>query len=168
MNKMKKQNTILTFPFLLLTIFSVSSVCSAAKNQLVRRILGEGGSIKMSKLCETKPIFEMPKMIVTVVYIMTNNKKQRTMNYQKQSQTKPNQTQSNPISKNPKMNLNHYKTKEYENKSAPLTMQKQTQTNPIQTQNKPNSKPIQIQTKPKQTQSNPIFKGNQLCFFVAI
>jgi hypothetical protein len=32
----------------------------------------------------------MPEMIVTAVYTMTNNKKQRTMNYSKQTQTKPN------------------------------------------------------------------------------
>jgi hypothetical protein len=32
----------------------------------------------------------MPKMVVTAVMTMTNNKKQRPMNYSKQSQTKPN------------------------------------------------------------------------------
>jgi len=31
----------------------------------------------------------MPKMIVTVVYTMTNNKKQPTFNYSKQSQSNP-------------------------------------------------------------------------------
>jgi hypothetical protein len=31
----------------------------------------------------------MPKMIVRAVYTMTNNNKQRTMNYAKQTQTKP-------------------------------------------------------------------------------
>jgi hypothetical protein len=46
-------------------------------------------SIKIERLCETKPISEMPKMVITTVYTMTNNKKQRTMNYQKQSQTNP-------------------------------------------------------------------------------
>jgi len=46
-------------------------------------------SIKNNKLCETKPISEMPKMVVTAVYTMTNNKKQRTINYSKQSQTNP-------------------------------------------------------------------------------
>jgi len=38
----------------------------------------------------------MPKMTVTAVYTMTNNKKQRTMNCQKQSQTNPIQTQNKP------------------------------------------------------------------------
>ena len=51
-------------------------------------------SIKNNKLCETKPISPKPKMVVTAVYTMTNNKKQRTMNYQKQSQNKPNQSQN--------------------------------------------------------------------------
>jgi hypothetical protein len=46
-------------------------------------------SIKNNKLCETKPISEMPKILVTTVMTMTNNKKQRTMNYSKQTQTKP-------------------------------------------------------------------------------
>jgi hypothetical protein len=32
----------------------------------------------------------MPKMVVTLVLTMANNKKQRTTNFQKQSQTKPN------------------------------------------------------------------------------
>jgi hypothetical protein len=31
----------------------------------------------------------MPKMVVTAVYTMTNNNKQRTTNYSKQTQTKP-------------------------------------------------------------------------------
>jgi len=46
-------------------------------------------SIKNNKLCETKPISEMLKMIVTIVYTMTNNNKPRTTN----SKNKPNQTQ---------------------------------------------------------------------------
>jgi hypothetical protein len=46
------------------------------------------GSIKNNKLCETNPISEKPKMIITLVITMTNNNKQRTMNYQKQSQFK--------------------------------------------------------------------------------
>jgi hypothetical protein len=56
------------------------------------------GSIKIERLCKTKPISKTPKMVVTAVYTMTNNKKQRTANYSKQSQmplgmayaTKPN------------------------------------------------------------------------------
>jgi hypothetical protein len=69
------------------------------------------GSIKIERLCETKPIFGKPKMNLTLYSTMTNNKKQRTMNYSKQSQTNPiysvfirvhswlisKQTQSNPI-----------------------------------------------------------------------
>jgi hypothetical protein len=43
----------------------------------------------MNKLCETNPIFEMPKMIVTAVYAMTNNNEQPTFNYSKRTQTKP-------------------------------------------------------------------------------
>jgi hypothetical protein len=54
-NAMKRQNTIFTFNFLLLTIFSVSSVCSVAEIQ----------SIKNNKLCETNPISEKPKLNLT-------------------------------------------------------------------------------------------------------
>jgi hypothetical protein len=36
----------------------------------------------------------MPKKDVTLLAAMTNNNEQRTMNYSKQSQNKPNQTQS--------------------------------------------------------------------------
>ena len=39
------------------------SVKSVVKNQLVRRSLGEGGSIKMNKLCETNPIFKKVKCL---------------------------------------------------------------------------------------------------------
>jgi hypothetical protein len=46
-------------------------------------------SIKNNKLCKTKPISEKPKMNLTPCLTMTNNKKQRTTNYSKQSQTKP-------------------------------------------------------------------------------
>jgi hypothetical protein len=60
-----------------------------AETQLVRRSLGEDGSIKNNKLCETKPISKRPKMIVTLVLTMANNKKQRTTNYSKQTQTNP-------------------------------------------------------------------------------
>jgi len=47
-------------------------------------------SIKNNKSCETNPISEKPKMIVTAVHTMTNSKKQRTMNYSKQTQSNPN------------------------------------------------------------------------------
>jgi hypothetical protein len=43
-----------------------------------------------TKICQTKPISKTPKMLVSAVVIMTTNKKLRTMNY-------PKQTQSNPI-----------------------------------------------------------------------
>ncbi len=49
----------------------------------------ETQSIKNNKLCETNPISEMPKMAVTLVITMTNDKKQRTMNYSKQTQSNP-------------------------------------------------------------------------------
>jgi hypothetical protein len=41
------------------------------------------------KLCQTKPNSEMPKMLVTPVPAMTTNNEPPTMNYLKQSQTKP-------------------------------------------------------------------------------
>jgi hypothetical protein len=53
----------------------------------------------MSKLFKTNPISEKPKMIITAVYTMTNNKKQRTTNFEKQTQTKPIQSQNKPNSK---------------------------------------------------------------------
>jgi len=46
-------------------------------------------SIKMNKLCETNPISEKLKMNLTPCSTMTNNKKQRTMNYSKRTQTNP-------------------------------------------------------------------------------
>jgi hypothetical protein len=44
---------------------------------------------KQIKLCQTKPISEMPKIAVTLIMTITNNKKERSISYQKQSQTKP-------------------------------------------------------------------------------
>jgi hypothetical protein len=41
------------------------------------------------KLCKTNPIFKTTKMNVTILTAITTNKKQRTMNYLKQTQTKP-------------------------------------------------------------------------------
>jgi hypothetical protein len=78
-------------PFII--YFSEFSVLSVAKNYVnqcksVKSVV-RNQSIKNNKLCETNPISKMPKMVVTVVYTMTNNKKQRTANFQKQSQTKP-------------------------------------------------------------------------------
>jgi hypothetical protein len=46
------------------------------------------------KICQTKPNSEMPKMLITLLKTMTNNKKQLIVDCQKQSQTKPNQTQN--------------------------------------------------------------------------
>jgi len=79
-------------PFII--YFSAFSVLSVAKNCINRcksvKSVVRNQSIKNNKLCETKPISEMPKMVVNAVMTMTNNKKQRTMSYPKQSQTKPN------------------------------------------------------------------------------
>jgi len=43
----------------------------------------------MNQLCQTKPIFKMPKTNLTPCPIMANNNELRTMNYQKRTQTKP-------------------------------------------------------------------------------
>jgi hypothetical protein len=50
----------------------------------------------MNKLCETKPNSEMPKLSITIVITMSYSKKERSMNFQKQSQ-------SNPIKANSKL-----------------------------------------------------------------
>jgi len=57
---MKKQNTTFTFNASLFTLFLCALV---AEIQLVRRSLGEGGSIKNNKLCETNPIFQKVKYL---------------------------------------------------------------------------------------------------------
>jgi len=54
-----------------------------------RTINNELRSIKIERLCKTNPISEMLKTMVNLLKIITNNKKQRTMNCQKQTQTKP-------------------------------------------------------------------------------
>jgi hypothetical protein len=41
------------------------------------------------KLCQTKPISRKPKMNLTPCSTITNNHELRTMNYQKQTQSKP-------------------------------------------------------------------------------
>jgi hypothetical protein len=46
-------------------------------------------SIKNNKLCKTNPISKKLKMVVTLVITRTNNNEQPTMNYSKQTQTKP-------------------------------------------------------------------------------
>jgi hypothetical protein len=86
---MKKQNTIFTFNFYLFTLYSLCLGVFVVENI----------SIKNNKLCETKPISDMPKMTLTSCSTMTNNKKQRTINYQKQTQTKPIQSQFKPKTK---------------------------------------------------------------------
>jgi hypothetical protein len=55
------------------------------------RFFAQKGKINQNehKLCETKPIFKMPKMTITVVMTRTNNYKQPTSNCQEQSQTNP-------------------------------------------------------------------------------
>jgi hypothetical protein len=44
-------------------------------------------------ICKTNPISEESKMIITLVITMTNNNRQRTMNYSKQTQSNPIQSQ---------------------------------------------------------------------------
>ncbi len=58
------------------------TVCTDRKNQS-----------KCTQIMQNEPNFQNTKLFITAVYTMTNNKKQRTMNYQKQ-------TQSNPIKPN--------------------------------------------------------------------
>jgi hypothetical protein len=45
--------------------------------------------LPITNLYQTKPISEMPKMVVTAVMTMTNNNEQPTMNYSKQTQSNP-------------------------------------------------------------------------------
>ena len=66
----------------LIRVNPCSSVVNFSTNNELR-------SINNDKLCETNPISEKPKMVVTAVYTMTNNNKQSTFNYSKQTQTKP-------------------------------------------------------------------------------
>jgi hypothetical protein len=51
---------------------------------------------KRTKLCETNPIFETPKMLVTPVPAITTNNEQPTTNRQKRTQTKPNLLHTDP------------------------------------------------------------------------
>jgi hypothetical protein len=46
-----------------------------------------------TKICQTNPISETSKIHITSVTAMTTNKKQQTMNYLKQTQTNPIQSQ---------------------------------------------------------------------------
>jgi hypothetical protein len=74
--------------------FSLCLRAFVAETQLVRRSLGEGGSIKIERLCETNPIFKTPKMNLNPCL---------TMDYENKPplQTPEKQTQSNPISEKP-------------------------------------------------------------------
>jgi len=57
----------------------------------------------MNKLCKTNPISDMPKILVSLVKTMTNNKKQPTFRCQKQSQNKAKQTQ--PVVSKPVLSI---------------------------------------------------------------
>jgi hypothetical protein len=69
LNVMKKQNTVFTLYSLcplwqkIIASISVNLCSSVVKNQLVRRSLGEGGSIKNNKLCKTNPISQKVKRL---------------------------------------------------------------------------------------------------------
>ena len=77
---------------------SVTSVASVANKKSVKICVNpwlKNLSIKNIKLCKTNPIFIYPRWIpnaLTLALTMTNNNEQRTANYSKQSQNKPNQT----------------------------------------------------------------------------
>jgi hypothetical protein len=89
---MKKQNTIFTFNFYLFTLYSPPALWAASGSTAqydIRITQYEIRSIKNNKLCETKPISKTPKMVVTLAIAMTNNNKQRTTNYSKQTQSNP-------------------------------------------------------------------------------
>jgi hypothetical protein len=51
----------------------------------------------MNKNMSNKPNFSKSQIAVTLIMTMINNKKEHSMNHQKQSQTNPIQSQSNPI-----------------------------------------------------------------------
>jgi hypothetical protein len=68
-------------------LFLFFSACPQQK----RRFSAQNGKFqsKLNKLCETNPIFKTPKILVSIVASMTTNKKLRTMNSQKRTQTNP-------------------------------------------------------------------------------
>ncbi|MFA5240123.1 MAG: hypothetical protein WC476_10530 [Phycisphaerae bacterium] len=85
-------------PFNQLTLFiiyfSVPSVNSVANFSLCLSAFVAGfQSIKNNKICKTNPIYKNRETNLTPYSTMTNNKKHRTMNYQKQTQNKAKQTQ---------------------------------------------------------------------------
>ena len=80
---MKIQNSV--FTFLSLPAVSLSNPPALSSN---------GDSLRLCafvaiKLCQTKPIFEKPKMNLTPCSTMTNSKNWCSMSFQKQSQTNP-------------------------------------------------------------------------------
>jgi hypothetical protein len=76
---MKKQNASLLFTF----TFSLFSLLVAAKP------FGEAGSIKNNKLCETKPISEMPKINLSHYMTKDYDNKSGLLTMEKQTQTNP-------------------------------------------------------------------------------
>ena len=96
LNAMKKQNTVFIFYFVPLPLRAFAPLPSVNLgsiylsnpfNQRNQRLKTQ--SIKNNKLCKTKPISEKPKMNLNPCSTMTNNKKQRTFNYSKQTQSNP-------------------------------------------------------------------------------
>ncbi|MCJ7786636.1 hypothetical protein MUP06_00235, partial [Patescibacteria group bacterium] len=86
---MKKQNTVSTFHFYLFTLYSLCLRVFVAETQLVRRSLGEGGSIKNNKLCKTNPISKKPEMKLTPCLTMAYENKPPLLTMQKQTQSNP-------------------------------------------------------------------------------
>ena len=95
LNIMKKQNTAFTFNFYLFTLPALwdapFAIPSGYSSCLLCLFVAKKCSIKNNKLCETKPISEMPKMFITSIKT-TNYNELLTMNcYSKQTQTNPNE-----------------------------------------------------------------------------
>jgi hypothetical protein len=73
----------------LVSFFLLSGVCSLASGVRYYSAPLCLSAFVAIKLCETNPISKMPKMLVSDVMATTNNKKLRTMNYSKRTQTNP-------------------------------------------------------------------------------
>ena len=84
---MVSNNQLILF-IIYFSVFSVAKTLLVATEAETLCAEGENQS-KCIKICETNPIFKTPKMIVTLVTATTTNKKQRTMNYLKRTQTNP-------------------------------------------------------------------------------
>ncbi len=86
-----RTNSLCPLPALWDASFAIPSGCSLWQKiySCLKVFVAETGSIKIERLCKTNPISEMPEMIVTVVYTMTNNNEPGTMNYPKQTQSNP-------------------------------------------------------------------------------